>query len=471
MASPIPAVSLLLPRVLAACGIVWLTGAAPPVGAESKRPASDLAAGEAAYRESCARCHGATGRGDGLDAKRFYPRPRDLTLGVYKFRSTASGTPPSDEDLLQVIARGLPGTNMPDWPHLDEATRWHLVEYLKSLSPIFTQAEPTPVAVPEDPGPSRADLKKGQAIYAQMGCAACHGDTGRANGTSAAGLVDDWGMPIRPANLAQGWTYRGGADPRAITLRVLAGIDGSGMPSYAEAITPVEDVWHLAYYVAALQEPPNWNMIAHALPVTGGLPAGVDDPRWAQAERTDVRLRNVVNAAGEWVSPPTVRAVAIRAAATDREIAIHVSWDDPTQDAADSPDGLALVLKPASGTGDVVTLQAWPYTGAPALNFCYWSAATGRTVESLAADFDAVRQAGGRGVARQSAATYGNGRWHLVIRRPLEPDQPAGAAALTPALFGSVAFAVWDGGNPDARAVSPWIDLALPRKARSGNMH
>jgi hypothetical protein len=60
-----------------------------------------------------------------------------------------------------------------------------------------------------------------------------------------------------------------------------------------------------------------------------------------------------------------------------------------------------------------------------------------------------------------------DGRWHLIIRRPLAPETPAGAAALAPERFGSVAFAVWDGGNPDARAVSPWIDVALPRKLRS----
>ena len=73
--------------------------------AAAARPSRDLAAGKAAYEQSCARCHGATGAGDGVDAKRFYPRPRDLTMGVYKFRSTASGTPPTDDDLFQTMTR------------------------------------------------------------------------------------------------------------------------------------------------------------------------------------------------------------------------------------------------------------------------------------------------------------------------------------------------------------------------------
>ena len=128
---------------VAAAALLW--GLGVPAAAAADRPAPDLEAGRAAYQVSCARCHGAAGQADGPDAKRFYPRPRYLTKGVYKFRSTASGTPPTDDDLFETIARGLPGSNMPDWPHLDEATRWHVVEYLKSLAPIFQDTAAQPV--------------------------------------------------------------------------------------------------------------------------------------------------------------------------------------------------------------------------------------------------------------------------------------------------------------------------------------
>src|SRR3989338_9232206 len=147
--------------------------------ASAERPARDLAAGQTAYGQSCARCHGVDGRGDGVDAKRFYPRPRDLTMGVYKFRSTASGTPPTDEDLFQTITRGLAGSNMPDWQHLSEEARWQLVEYLKSLSSVFEQTAPELVAVAPDPGTAHADLAKGKEVYTQLGCASCHGPQGR----------------------------------------------------------------------------------------------------------------------------------------------------------------------------------------------------------------------------------------------------------------------------------------------------
>ena len=287
-----------------------LWGAEPASASQPSAP--NLEAGAAAYTQSCARCHGAAGHGDGVDAKRFYPRPRDLTQGKYKFRSTVSGTPPTDEDLFHTITSGLPGTNMPDWQQLDEATRWHLVDYLKTLSPVFHDTAPAPVSMPPDPGPKHADLAKGKTMYQQLGCAACHGVAGRANGTSAAGLVDDWSMPIRPANFSQGWAFRGGDQPRDIAMRLVAGIDGAGMPSYAEAVSG-EDIWHLAYYVASLQEPPAWHMIAHPLHVDGPLPSSLDDPRWRDAEVSDLRVRNVVQSTGEWAHPPTVHAIRLQA--------------------------------------------------------------------------------------------------------------------------------------------------------------
>ena len=432
----------------------------PAADVQAGLPAEASAqAGASAYAQSCARCHGATGRGDGLDSKRFYPRPRNLALGVYKFRSTASGTPPTDADLFRTITQGLPGTNMPDWQHLSEETRWQLVSYLKSLSSVFAQTKPAPLTVASDPGSAHANLRQGQALYEKLGCAACHGSAGRANGTSAAGLVDDWGMPIRPADLTQGWSYRGGSDPRSVMLRVLSGIDGAGMPSYIEAMTP-QEAWPLAYYVASLQEPAHWNMIAHPLRVPGALPTTLDDPRWAQAERTDVRLRNVVTGEGEWDSPPTVKAVSFGAIDNGEAIAFRFSWDDPSQDRSTPPDAFALLLKPSGAQGDVVTLQAWPSLGAPALDLCKWAANTGNVSETIAISFDSPAAAPTHSSVT-TVASYADGQWRLLLQRPRHPSDPAGAATIAGDGYTSIAFAVWDGGNPKARAVSPWVEIAL----------
>lgn len=445
-------------------------GAGQPAFVSAGPPTPDPQKGRAAYDHSCARCHGADGRGDGVDAKRFYPRPRDLTLGVYKFRSTASGTPPTDEDLYHTVIHGLPGSNMPDWQQLDEGVRWQLVHYLKSLSPVFQDTAPQPIVMPADPGVKRADLEKGKAVYQTLGCAACHGVAGRANGTSAATLVDDWGMPIRPADFTQGWTFRGGDQPRDIAMRLLSGIDGAGMPSYAEAVSG-EDIWHLAHYVASLQEPPVWHMIAKPLDIrslkpghppqqSDRLPSTLDDPLWEKAETTDVRLRNAVEPTGEWAHPPTVRAIRLQAVYNDEAVVFRLTWDDPTLDAQGAaPDGVALVFKPSGVQGDVVTLQAWPYDGAPPLDMCYWSA-SGNAGETIARDYAGVRSERLPAVLSATAA-FDDGRWQVLVQRPRHPGSPEGAATIAGNDFTSIAFAIWDGGNPDARAVSPWIDLSV----------
>ena len=49
--------------------------------------------GKATFEQHCARCHGPEGKGDGPDAKRVPVVPRDLTEGLFKFQSTAQGTP------------------------------------------------------------------------------------------------------------------------------------------------------------------------------------------------------------------------------------------------------------------------------------------------------------------------------------------------------------------------------------------
>jgi mono/diheme cytochrome c family protein len=97
----------------------------PPFDAAAKARALEL------YKDACASCHGATGRGDGVQEQRddegFPTRPRDLTAGVFK------GSP-DPISLYRHIIAGIPGSPMPmsDWAWGDDA--WHLVNYVRSLS-------------------------------------------------------------------------------------------------------------------------------------------------------------------------------------------------------------------------------------------------------------------------------------------------------------------------------------------------
>src|SRR2546422_9163271 len=71
------------------------------------------AAGKNLYRRYCIGCHGPDGDGAGENAQWIDPKPRDFTLGVFKCRSTPTGTLPTDQDLLNAMSRGFVTTNMP----------------------------------------------------------------------------------------------------------------------------------------------------------------------------------------------------------------------------------------------------------------------------------------------------------------------------------------------------------------------
>ena len=53
------------------------------------------------------------GKGNGPAAPSMFPRPRDFSSGIFKYKSTAAGEPPTDEDLVRTVRDGLPSSAMP----------------------------------------------------------------------------------------------------------------------------------------------------------------------------------------------------------------------------------------------------------------------------------------------------------------------------------------------------------------------
>jgi mono/diheme cytochrome c family protein len=213
----------------------------------------DPAAGEALYRSRCASCHGADGRGDGPVARFLDPRPRDFTRGVFKIRSTESGSPPTARDLLRTIRNGLPGTGMPAFAALSPEELRRLVAYIRSLSPRFREEDPgevIPIPRPSPP-PSPESIARGEAVYRRMKCDDCHGPTGRGDGPSARTLRDDHGRRIFPFDMTRGWKLKGGTSPEDIYRTFHTGLDGTPMPSYHESITEQES-WELVHFVRSL---------------------------------------------------------------------------------------------------------------------------------------------------------------------------------------------------------------------------
>jgi mono/diheme cytochrome c family protein len=141
------------------------------------------------------------------------PRPRDFTRAQYQIRTTAPEALASDADILRIIDDGMPGTAMPGWRgRLSRSERDALVDYLKSFSPFFAGEESPPEALAVGRAPRATDeaLAEGRRVYDQIECWQCHGQAGRADGTSAPTLEDDAGYPIRPADLTMNWLFSGG---------------------------------------------------------------------------------------------------------------------------------------------------------------------------------------------------------------------------------------------------------------------
>ena len=113
---------------------------------------SDIAAGANTFRSHCSACHGMLGtggRGPNLASGRFY-----------------HGS--SDNDLLNNISNGIPGTEMPGLFYSPDRV-WQVVAYIRSLNATASAG-------------AGGDAKHGAALFRSKGCTTCHrvaGEGGR----------------------------------------------------------------------------------------------------------------------------------------------------------------------------------------------------------------------------------------------------------------------------------------------------
>jgi len=234
--------------------------------------------GKKVYKNACAACHGQTGNGRGPVATHLLTKPRDFTSGIFKFRSTPSGSMPTDEDLARSITRGLHRTAMPPFRDMKNEDVQAVIVFLKDCvrrglwtkfqkyvnDGEMTQKEAEeiieerlmpdkPIEISLEPMMSDASMKRGKTVYQKMDCAKCHGEYGRGDGPSAEAFKDSWGYPVRTADFTLPNGVKGGDRAQDFYRTFMTGLDGTPMPSFESSLKP-EEAWDLAHYVLSLRK-------------------------------------------------------------------------------------------------------------------------------------------------------------------------------------------------------------------------
>ena len=224
-------------------------------GSSSMETKASLEHGREVYMRRCVGCHGKKGDGKGVapGAVAFnIALPRDFTAGVYKFRTTPTGSVPLDTDIYRTITVGIRGTAMPPWFNLPENERWDVVHFIKTFSQDFKLYPPEPpLTISRRPKPTPALITRGKEVFEEMMCWECHGHGGRGDGPKADTQVDDFGNKIPPANFTRG-VFKSGPRPEDIFRTVMTGLSGTPMPSFMDAFTSPADGWALSFFVLSL---------------------------------------------------------------------------------------------------------------------------------------------------------------------------------------------------------------------------
>ena len=366
-------------------------------------PAYDAATevrAKATFAQSCAPCHGPSGRGDGrqeqTDSKGYPTRPRDLTLGVYK------GSP-DPESVYRRIVTGLPGSPMPQSAYLHGSAAWDLVHLVRSLS--------------SDEQRAKAEMRRFRIVATRVAELPSHPGSGlwREATPSEIHLMPLWWRTDRPEEI----TVKALHDGRDVAV-LLSWADAT---HDSTAMRPQDFRDAVAVSFSMTSDPPFFGM--------GQRGGATNIWMWKSERQADLEpafqdLEKVYPNIGIDSYPNLLRS----------------PLEQPTRHALTLQSDPAYVT--AWGAGNIVADPTRP------------SAA-----EDLRAEgFGTLRARPRRDQAVSATGEYETGAYRVLLRRSLSGQ--GGGVTLQPGASTPISFAVWNGSAGDRdgkKSVTIWQEL------------
>jgi DMSO reductase family type II enzyme heme b subunit len=391
-------------------------------------------------------------------------------------------------------------------------------ELKESIDRVTTPGEV--VAVPALGNATPEAIARGRELYQTKGCLSCHGKEGKGDGQEK--MVDAEGMPDPPRDLTRG-IYKGNADPASVYRRLWLGMPGSPMPSSSQNLK-TEQVADLVHFVLSLSDEATRNATVMrrerlVAPLVSEAPSTIAADSWSHAPLTKLRLTPL------WWRDEADPELTVQALHDGKALFLRLSWSDDTPDlhalkSEAFKDAAAVELyrgnaEPFVGMGgpgasvdvwmwdsdhdgpaaDVedanprITVDRYPLSAASVDSAEYARPTTKTDAQPPA--FLTARAAGnpivphGTGAGgselevsgpgsvtfalpvNQSVMAHGEwreGRWTVVMSRPLVAAQGSGGVNLAPGDRASAAFAVFNGSKRDRdgqKLITIWQDLVL----------
>jgi len=231
--------------------------------------------------------------------------------------------------------------------------------------------------------------------------------------------------------------------------------------------------------------------------IAGDIPATPEDPAWEKIPPLALPLSGQVITRPVWPEP-SARALTVRSVHNGTDIAFLLEWQDNTKNDRLTPgtfrDGVAIGLPLGEAPAFFCMGQLDHY-----INIWHWKADWQSDIDRRAARSGERKEGGevrrfeviprrassvedlvGGGFSTltskqsqgriQGKATWKDGTWRVVMRRPLASTDPENEARLEPGRLQAIDFAVWNGENKERngqKAVAPWFQLTIDPVVKS----